>query len=721
MSAYHYQPLPAIAETGRTPKFTRLLFLYPATSADEPFHGHLKLIDVEHAPLYEALSYTWGPPSDQPRDYIWLQGCPLPIKPNLEAALRSLRLPNQRRRLWIDAICINQDDVDERSRQVQYMRSIYKHAARVVVWLGSRTPGIEEAFQIAERFAEIRETLARELNSSASGSASALAAASSSSATDRGGSGSTTSPAVRLDQTAINSFIGSMVEDLPDTSMQNLRDLFERPYFRRCWCVQEVVASAWAIAKCDDLEMSFFDLVATGLTIAFWSGEMNMNRHFEMWQSVAEARRPRTESQPPVQRTAVEGSMGSLLDLLDSTRNFLATDPRDKIFALLGICDEGIQPVLALTQVMGNNHSWFLRALRSGATRLQTAANSLGPGIDFGRPAELKSNYNIDTVSVYTNLARFLIRKPPRVLDVLSHVQHMDEPGSGGYPSWVPKWFESRDCYPFRGCFLAGLCRRFPFAELRDNPFGWWQPERPRVLSLDGYRVDLVERVTDVLTFTPDDADTISVIENTWLQLFGRPMVPRTGMRYRDGTPLDEAFCKAMSVHPLGIIVGMAICDSATVTQFELRRETIDSMVHLTHEQRDELGNRAIRDFLTALAGNQAAGEFDERMTRIFRLHTAADTILPGLLVSIRIFGVNRRIFVTRDGRIGLGPRAMRPGDELVVMFGHRMPFIVRPRHDHQLLVGDCVVVDDELMWGNTTEAVRFNRGGPTRVTFDLH
>lgn len=58
------------------------------------------------------------------------------ITPNLDTALRRIRLPDRIRALWVDAICINQQDVAERGGQVQLMGSIYSKARQVIVWLG---------------------------------------------------------------------------------------------------------------------------------------------------------------------------------------------------------------------------------------------------------------------------------------------------------------------------------------------------------------------------------------------------------------------------------------------------------------------------------------------------------------------------------------------------------------------------------------------------------
>ena len=83
--------------------------------------------------LYEALSYVWGSP-DKPRRVSTDQGC-LNVTENLHAALLRLRDRSLQRIIWVDAICINQDDKEEQSHQVQSMAKIYARASRVIVWL----------------------------------------------------------------------------------------------------------------------------------------------------------------------------------------------------------------------------------------------------------------------------------------------------------------------------------------------------------------------------------------------------------------------------------------------------------------------------------------------------------------------------------------------------------------------------------------------------------
>ncbi|KAM5360093.1 hypothetical protein ACJZ2D_014004 [Fusarium nematophilum] len=80
----------------------------------------------------------------------------LSITVNLDRALRHLRLSNKRRILWADAVCIDQTDLVERARQVQYMRLVYKCAARVIVWLGEKQDWTETAVLFARGFVDLK-------------------------------------------------------------------------------------------------------------------------------------------------------------------------------------------------------------------------------------------------------------------------------------------------------------------------------------------------------------------------------------------------------------------------------------------------------------------------------------------------------------------------------------------------------------------------------------
>lgn len=85
-------------------------------------------VSVEPGVSYEALSYTWEPVL--PRDFIEVDKHHLIIGANLSAALHELRYINRPRRLWVDAICISQEDVSERGHQVSLIREFYRKRKR---------------------------------------------------------------------------------------------------------------------------------------------------------------------------------------------------------------------------------------------------------------------------------------------------------------------------------------------------------------------------------------------------------------------------------------------------------------------------------------------------------------------------------------------------------------------------------------------------------------
>ncbi|KAK8022102.1 heterokaryon incompatibility protein-domain-containing protein [Apiospora rasikravindrae] len=99
-----------------------------------PISCYLSHSSLDDNPKYVALSYAWGSPrATRP---ILVDGIQLQVTVNLESALRHLRHQSEPLIIWIDAICINQLDLTERSEQVRLMRSIYQQASGVIVWLG---------------------------------------------------------------------------------------------------------------------------------------------------------------------------------------------------------------------------------------------------------------------------------------------------------------------------------------------------------------------------------------------------------------------------------------------------------------------------------------------------------------------------------------------------------------------------------------------------------
>jgi hypothetical protein len=102
---------------------------------------HVSLLE-DPAPIYETISYCWGAPRDP--IFVKLDGYLVLVTPSSEAAVRRMRLQDQSRVLWIDAICIDQTSVSERSEQVALMSSIYSLAKGNLIYLGEDEIGLAE-------------------------------------------------------------------------------------------------------------------------------------------------------------------------------------------------------------------------------------------------------------------------------------------------------------------------------------------------------------------------------------------------------------------------------------------------------------------------------------------------------------------------------------------------------------------------------------------------
>lgn len=122
--AFKYHPL--------EPGNIRLIKLMPTING---IRGEIVHKSLNSAPSYEAISYTWGDPTTT--HSLNIQGTSLPITANVYGVLFDRACVWKTVHLWIDYICINQNDVDEKNAQVRMMRDIYRNSQHTTIWLGS--------------------------------------------------------------------------------------------------------------------------------------------------------------------------------------------------------------------------------------------------------------------------------------------------------------------------------------------------------------------------------------------------------------------------------------------------------------------------------------------------------------------------------------------------------------------------------------------------------
>ncbi|KAF2493461.1 HET-domain-containing protein [Lophium mytilinum] len=315
----------------------RLVHLLPGTK-DDPIKCILQLVSLDDKPVYQTLSYVWGDKDITAN--IQLDAKPFAVTTNLHAALRRLRQKSEARIIWIDALSIDQSSPDERTHQVGLMGTIYEQCEEVLMWLGDRNTESEGPWMTVE------DAPARPWSDYETGPSWGFL--------------EHFVPAFDSDLTAfvIVYMMSCMdhVRDLPfltqragnHLSVSNdyvngfkcLDAFLDLPYWSRIWVVQEMILPPRA-------------------TVVYGSVVLP-------WQMFADAERRYGEHRDTCCRTEVDRLIIAKLrdavlsieqirsrrrkepsfDLAHVAISFIhlaATDPRDKIYALLGLVDDGFR------------------------------------------------------------------------------------------------------------------------------------------------------------------------------------------------------------------------------------------------------------------------------------------------------------------------------------------------------------------------------------------
>ncbi|KAF2680713.1 HET-domain-containing protein [Lentithecium fluviatile CBS 122367] len=285
-----YSPINSTAEE------TRLIKLLPG-DYDDAIEVRLHTVCLSKRPTFDALSYAWGTELS-PREVL-LNGVLVPVTSNLDCALRHLRLESASRMLWVDALCINQDDVQERSLQVRLMDEIYSSAEQVVIWLGSAT---------------------KSEDTSDHNYAAAMAC-------------------IKL-----NVVPKSIYQEA--SLVKAFDHLISRPWFSRVWVVQEL-----ALAKRDPVvcigrySVPWSQLTDFILGPATWSyihlltckpSELTQGKRLDYPATFLE-RKDQIEHLCLLRKRRLHRQYSSLAYLLRNTGKSFASDPRDKVYGILGL------------------------------------------------------------------------------------------------------------------------------------------------------------------------------------------------------------------------------------------------------------------------------------------------------------------------------------------------------------------------------------------------
>lgn len=263
---------------------------------------------LQHASLrslqgsFTALSYVWG--DRNVTESIQLMGRPFNVTVNLASSLRQFATnPRQQQGcLWVDAICINQCDLDERNVQVQRMKDIYSSAASVIAWLGPSTHlsdiGMHHLQSINEN--EVQGVFS-------------------------------------LGHIDWNQFERVWNEIILGDGEAGLRELVRNPYWKRTWIIQELVLNRRVRLACGGKEVKLGKLQAlVKLTIPLLEHRSYVKK--DLSSAVNQLTVDIVLNGPNDIYYFIGLQQPRFLQTIHRAKYFNCSDARDKVYALLGIC-----------------------------------------------------------------------------------------------------------------------------------------------------------------------------------------------------------------------------------------------------------------------------------------------------------------------------------------------------------------------------------------------
>jgi len=325
----------------------RILTLPPSPDDSDVIRCTLDAVAIDSAPEFAAISYVWGD-ATQRRD-ILINDQPVSVTANLATGLAAIRtrvrevggvaLPGFL--LWVDALCINQDDVAEKSAQVRLMGHIYGKARMVFAWLGESADDSDYAIDVLKRLAhEIHaESEGKRSNSPSSGSSSPV-----------------------LDSPGLSSETPLWLHRMPelttfgeDGAISNrnrawvaITALLERQYWSRVWIQQEMVLAREMLVLCGN-KMIHWGVLETVSWTLMHPGGRQFTDMLPFFPPILQALIPKHRFKALLvikmirYRANSSGVPYLIFDMVAMIEDSQATDPRDHIYGLMAITRSEIE------------------------------------------------------------------------------------------------------------------------------------------------------------------------------------------------------------------------------------------------------------------------------------------------------------------------------------------------------------------------------------------
>ncbi|MCJ1393384.1 hypothetical protein MMC18_006257 [Xylographa bjoerkii] len=611
----------------------RLLRIFPSHE-DDIIECECFVKSLDDDDDYYAVSYVWG--SLTPPQSIILDGHRKSITPNLFALLTQFRKSKYEQFLWIDALCINQEDDVEKSWQVGMMDEIYRRSQVCLVWLGTGTDfnHVSQAFQLLKDLAEAKNTI------------------------------STTS-----------------------SKLLALKSLMALPWWSRIWVVQELALSRHSTFLCGSQEIEWtiicgaaqFCIGHVGHGQILWPvgcfnariehvgstpckclDAVRRHEHGEAIEAFVRAVKKLTIIQNKMQGN--KPNVG-FLELLCSLRGRLASNPKDYIYALLGL-------------LIGSE----------GRDRISI-------------------DYSQDTISFYVESAAKIIDADKSLRLLMLKSMHRD--ADPLLPSWVPDWRQTPSTFSYGRVLMEMPCG-----------CSWFKAGRPTMsmdvagngeLVLKGTYYDSILVVGDLWS---DDSSALM----QWANLVGVSYYWDKGTSIRDW--LENIYKDRRDIYPNevanveftiekwrqdiqdrlpsradGMIskIGGIISQSEEVIREQFMHVNICK--NLLDYYRTLLCDTMCDETITPLQGGDARPVRRMYATdlpavtlfiifKVLGFSTATISKVPclnNIQNTLNLIGIeSRRFFITINGFMGLGPPESSVGDQILLLDGGSWPFLLR-------------------------------------------
>lgn len=542
-------------------------------------------VPLETAPEYFALSYAWGAVPE----HGLLQYPALKISENLLNALPHLaeRPP---RLWWIDALCINQDDKEEKSHQVKFMKTIYGRASQVRVWLGE---DVEDSLPAMALICRIRNLMLE-------GHIEYL---------------SDESPQVPCIPETLQR-LG--LPQMEHSSWTSLLKLVGRSYFSRIWILQEIlVAKNSVMIMCGRYTITWNSLEC----VIVWLLAVRWMREIGSFPDLPEQLRADID----IGLRTIEnieylaGSPREIKEVLYFSRSLQSTDPRDKIIAVLGLAS--------------TNDQVF---------------------------SVIDTNYEQSVPEFYRDVTGTIITKTLS-LELLGLVEDHSQRKVETLPSWVPD-------------YSVGIARHFLFYEnvCGNTPVVVEWRQGCNILRVRGRPLDEVLSVGEclilpkyysglykmLLSWFRLAAHSFGVSDLLWIQDLSRP-----------GCPIDEGLEQFWRA----IIQNRSDFPYCRYPAPKIWREHFGAAIRHALQVEDGLEESPV----VATSEAPAPGPIGD--SEVFTDH-------------LSYIANKTRFFITKEGRMGLGPMSLQPGDRITILSGARYIYCIRPKVRQYQLVGHAWV-----------------------------